>query len=65
MTNALKVGSSNALLTGSNAIARGDLLTGEILFHGSHARVYKEKRFVVMRDKGERGETQMSLRLKK
>jgi hypothetical protein len=53
MTDALKVGRADALLAGSNSVARGDFLACEELFHRSHARVYEKKRFVVYRDKGE------------
>jgi hypothetical protein len=63
MTNALKVGSTDTFLTGSDSIAGRDFLTGEVFLHRSHARVDQKKRFVVNRYQRKRRESEVSLGL--
>ena len=65
MADALKVRSTDALLAGANAGARGLLLTREIFLHGCHTGVDQEQGFIVDRHEREGGETEMSLALKK
>ena len=57
VTYALEVGSSYALLTGADTVFRGLLLTGEEFLHGSHARVYQKKGFVVVRNERKAGKS--------
>jgi hypothetical protein len=64
MTDALQVGSTDALLAGANAVARGLLLAREVFLHGCHTGVDQEQGFIVDRHEREGGETEMSLTLK-
>ncbi len=45
----LKVGGADALLAGDDPPARRHFFAGKVFLHGRHARIYQEKRFVVMR----------------
>ena len=60
VSNTLKVRRTDTFLTGANAISRRLLLTREVFLHGRHARVDKQKRFVVYRNEREGGKAQMS-----
>ena len=64
VTYAVKVGRADALLAGGYAIAGGLFFTREKLFHGCHARVDEQKRFVVDGNKGERGQAKVTLAFK-
>ena len=59
------VAGAHALLAGGDAPARGNLLAGKVGLERGHAGVYQQQRGVVLRDEGEAGETQVSLRFKK
>ena len=61
VTYALKVGGSDTLLAGGYSVARGNLLAREELLHRRHARVNKQKGFVIDRNQRVRGKSQMSL----
>ena len=65
LSNSLKVGSTDTTLTRGNAAARRLLLTCEVLFHRSHARVYEQKALVVYRYERKARKSEVSLRLKK
>ena len=43
MSNSVKVGSSYALLAGTNSVFRRNFFTRKVLFHRSHSRVDKQK----------------------
>ena len=60
VTDALKVGRANALLACGDAAAGRFFFAREILLHRRHAGVYEKKAFVVVRDKREGRQTQMS-----
>jgi hypothetical protein len=64
VTNALKVGGTDALLAGGYAVSGRLFLACEELLHRCHTGVDKEKRFVVMRDKGIGRQTEMALGFK-
>ena len=64
MTYALKVGSTDTFLTGSNSVAGRDLLACEEFLHGSHTRVDQKKRFVINGDQRIRGKSDVSFRFK-
>jgi hypothetical protein len=64
VTNALKVGGSDALLTSGYAVTGRLLFACEELLHRSHTRVYEKKGFVVMRNEGVGRETKVSLGFK-
>jgi hypothetical protein len=64
VTNALKVGGTNALLAGSYTVAGRLFLTGEELLHRCHTRVDKKERFVVMRNEGIGRQTEVTFGLK-
>ena len=64
MADTLKVGRTDALLAGGDALSRRLLLTCEELLHGCHTRVDQKKRFVVDGDQRIGGKAQMPLRLK-
>jgi hypothetical protein len=64
VTDALEVGSTDALLAGGYAIAWRLLLTREELLHGSHTGIDQKKRFVIDGDQRIRGKTKMSLGFK-
>jgi hypothetical protein len=64
VTNSLKVGCSDALLAGANAVAGRLNLSRKELLHRCHTRVYEKKGFVVVGNERKAGETKMSLALK-
>ena len=64
VTYALKVGGTDALLTGGNAVAGRNLLAGEELLHRRHTRVDEQKRLVVMRNEGIGRQTEVTLGFK-
>jgi hypothetical protein len=65
MAHTVKVGGTDTLLAGGNAVARRNNLAREELLHRSHTGVYEKKGFVVMRNEGVGGQTKMPLGFKK
>ena len=58
------VASTNALLAGGDATARGFLFAGEEWLHGSHTGVDEKQRSVILRNQRKAGQTQMTFALK-
>ena len=60
-TYALDIGRSDTLLAGGNALARRSYLACEVLFHGSHTAVDKQKAVVVLWNERKAGQSETAL----
>jgi hypothetical protein len=65
LTYVIDVGGTDALLAGGYSVARGFFLAKEPFFHRCHTGVDEKKALVIFREKGEAGESFMTLAFKK
>ena len=65
MTDIVDIAGANALLAGAHALARRYLLALEPGLHRSHARVYEQDGFIILRNQRKAGQSQVTLALEK
>ena len=65
VSHSFKVGSSYALLAGTNSVARRNFLTCEELLHRRHTGVYQQKAVIVLGNERVAGKAKVVLGFKK